>query len=360
MDTRHQQTGDHAGTAKWALALAAGLSACSEVPPPSHVVQPLPAPTASESGAPVAAPEPTPTCPDEPPISVPPTPGSPLPPLLKMHPGVMKAYRVDACYWDTLAIDAARDSYLRSLAGASPSLHALPVFPRSSEPEAKVLYERAARTCSVALNLKDAPTPADAALAQFTPVVMSLAPDLAAATAYYDAQEYQNDGFEKGKELHARLVLGFEKLGKVRDALRTALKTYEKQRPDAACAKGDAERVAQGCFEIARSVMRAFEAGGRHDPALKGKLDQLQECTTAVNALKDTVEGRPWGVAMSPSFAGFYGRASQLASSPSGAPSAEVDPRTDLAAWFVRVVESRNRALSRTMVSSTAHPAQSP
>jgi hypothetical protein len=52
----------------------------------------------------------------------------PMGPVARMDPLSMKEYRVDVCYFGTLTLKQARDSYLASLAGAEPSEKKLPNF----------------------------------------------------------------------------------------------------------------------------------------------------------------------------------------------------------------------------------------
>lgn len=303
---------------------------------------------ASSAPPPVATSTLAPTCPDEGPILVEiATESGGSQRVMKVHPAVMKAYRIDVCYWGTLDIEAARASYLRSLGGAEPSAKAIPVFPRLTTTDRLVPYERSARVCEVALSLTEPPTPVDGALSELTPLASALAKDLASAVRYYGSQEYQKDGFALGRELHSRLILGFGQLDKVRSRMTSALTTYESQRPTAVCAKDDGERAALDCVEKARVVARRLRTATSAPPGAATDLDDLARCAAAVEASAQTPAGTPWATMMSPSLKAFSDYVAQIRQSPDG--RIDVDAQVETSSRFVSVVESKFRATSRAM-----------
>lgn len=338
----------HGQSAKWGAGLlSVVLAACGAGPAaPGEPARVTPAPDGTAVPAAASAPETPPRCPDEAPI--PPAPGA-ASQMPRMHPAVTKAYRVDVCYWGTLDIEIARDSYLHSLHGAEPSEHALPVFPRLAAADRAVPYERSARACVVALSLVDPPTPVDGPLAEYAPFTLSLTKDIASAVQYYGSQEYLKDGFATGRDLHARLVRGFAQLARMRTAMSAAMDVYEKQRPASLCARDDAERTAQACFEKARAVIRRLGAGQGGVAAGKPDLDALAACAGA----RDASSGPPW-VMMFPTLQSF----SELASHAQVATDGRlgVDDRVELSTRFENVIEARYRAASRAVTLSAQPP----
>lgn len=271
---------------------------------------------------------------------------------LKLHPAMMKAYRVEVCYWGTLALEAARDSYLGSLRRDPPSASKLPVFPAERTPGARNAYEREARACAVATALREPPTPIDEALAAYAPFATELAKDIATAALYYKNEEFKQDGFAAGASLDARLLEGFSKLAVLRERLGAAMLRYEKQRPGAACAREPTERAALRCVETARSTVRALLA-----PPMPGEhpgFDESARCVETLHQLSAEHPTAPWPkilVAPLERFAGL-GREQRFQAGALGP-----DEKMSLSQAYVLIVEARQRAATRAALTRAAGPA---
>ncbi|MFO0759374.1 MAG: hypothetical protein U0359_22970 [Byssovorax sp.] len=335
-------------SARCLLALAGSFMACGgspgmpsragELPPAVEIAAEAPAPSIEEA----------PGCPNEPPELTEPRAGSRLPPLPKINPAVMKAYRVEVCYWGTLELEAARDSYLRSLHGAAPSEAAIPVFPRHPENQ-RPSYERQARACNVAVGLADPATPVDAAMADFAPFSVALAQDITRALAYYERGEHLQDGFAEGNALHARLIEGFGKLDALRGRLGAAMPIYERQRPAPSCAKEASERRTLECFATARVTLRGLLAAQPSPAGPRPSLDALERCSAAVKDLSSASPSQPWPKILAPLLEAFTRKAADARFDEEG-----LDPESKqaLAEGFVSLIEARMRATTRAMVVS--------
>lgn len=397
-----------------ALVLAtAGISGCKEDPP-----APTPEPASSAAS------------PNKGKLNM----RNPMAPLAKVDPQTMKEYRSDVCYFGTLTLKQARDSYLASLGKDEPSEKKIPSFggaaattppgaapppgmgkdgkpaapgkdapkdgakPSGKEapktaagpkdaakpgaPEAKPTsgpdaakpggedrkppfnfaarapHERNARACTVAAGLKEPAMPeVDGALAAFAPFAVELAKNIAAAQNYYMREEYKKDSFEKGKELHKKLVADFAKLDELSDKRGEAVMAWHKAHPADLATAEDGQKAALPAFEDARNLMLSL-IGKKIDPeAMKAALKKLEGSSEALKTFGTTHQSDPWPKIMSPSFDAFI-RAVKEGEAKITDKGVDPDTLLPIITTFTSLVEAKHRALSRALIAKgqTAAP----
>lgn len=188
----------------------------------------------------------------------------------KISPETMKAYRIETCYFGTMAIRLARDNYLASLGGAEPSATKLPSFGEfpnvqltptmPAEPDGASAHKTApgtadavasgkvaaapgrvpgmggmagriagrgpmidsmgnlpflrhVRSCSVAKTLKNPSAgDLDQKLEGFDTYVSELTKVMLDAQRYYGRKQFEKDDFKHGAELHKTLTNELPKL----------------------------------------------------------------------------------------------------------------------------------------------------
>ncbi|WP_438018564.1 DUF3829 domain-containing protein [Sorangium sp. So ce315] len=374
--------------------VACGAAGCKEDPPPP---QPEPASSAAANKGKANL-------------------RTPVSPIAKVDPQSMKEYRVDACYFGTLSLKQARDAYLASLGKDGPSDKKIPSFgledlakpggaaktalpakpptpttgaapagsaagPKGAlgKPDerrpinigARAPYERNARACTVALSLKEpAMADVDAALAEYAPFASDLAKTIASAANYYQREEYKKDSFAKGKELHAKLLAGFEKLDAQSDKLGLAVSAWHASHlPDLSKAD-EGQKAAITALEDARALM-VMLAGKNVDPAaVKAALQKLETSAAALKAHGTTNQTDPWPKIMAPAFDKFIGDVKaaepKLTDKGISSPSLYLPVVTS----FVSLIEGKHRSLSRSLMAKaqaekaqtagTAQPAAAP
>lgn len=382
---------------------AAGAAGCKEDPPPAK-----PEPKAADSANAKARPRP-----------------SAVAPLPKVDPASMKDYRVDVCYFGTLTLKQARDAYLASLGKDEPSEKKLPSFgtppppaapakldakdpkapdakptpgpagktdkaapakptPRETSPAGsanagkpgemprppmnfltRAPHERNARACTVAAGLKEpALADIDAALAAFAPYAVELAKNLAAAQNYYQREEYKKDSFEKGKELHKKLVADFAKLDELHDKLGAAIADHRGKTPADASKYEEGQKVAMTAFDDARAVMLGLISKKIDVEAHKAAVKKLEGSAEALKTFGTSNQADPWPKIMNPALEGFL---RTLKEAEAKITDKGIDPEVFLPVItsYTSVIESKHRALSRSLIAKGqaqpgavgAHPA---
>lgn len=357
--------------------VASGAAGCKEDPPPP---QPEPASSAAANKGKANL-------------------RTPVSPIAKVDPQSMKEYRVDACYFGTLSLRQARDAYLASLGKAEPSDKKIPSFgledlakpggaaktalpakpptpttgpgaapagsaagpkgalgrPDERRPiniGARAPYERNARACTVALSLKEPAMPdVDAALAEYAPFASDLAKNIAAAANYYQREEYKKDSFAKGKELHAKLLAGFEKLDAQSDKLGLAVSSWHASHlPDLSKAD-EGQKAAITALEDARALMVMLASKNVDPAAVKAALQKLETSAAALKAHGTTNQADPWSKIMVRSFDQFIGDVKaaepKLTDKGISSPSLYLPVVTS----FVSLIEGKHRALSRSLIA---------
>jgi hypothetical protein len=374
-----------------ALVLAtAGIAGCKEDPPP-----PKPEPASSAA-------------PNKGKLNI----RNPMAPLAKVDPQTMKEYRSDVCYFGTLTLKQARDAYLASLGKDEPSEKKIPSFgganaptplqpgapPGTAKPDAakpgstakpatsakadaskpatpgtakpddrkpfnfamRAPHERNARACTVAAGLKEPAMPeVDAALATFAPYAVELAKNIAAASNYYQREEYKKDEFQKGKELHKKLVADFEKLDELSDKLGAAILAWHKAHPPDLAAAEEGQKVAITTFEDARALMLTLIGKKIDVEAMKAALKKLDESSDALKTFGTGHQADPWPKILTPSLDAFI-RAVKDAEPKITDKGIDPDTFLPIVTTFTSLIEAKHRALSRALIAKGQTQQQRP
>ncbi|WP_438008721.1 DUF3829 domain-containing protein [Sorangium sp. So ce321] len=366
--------------------VASGAAGCKEDPPPP---QPEPASSAAANKGKASL-------------------RTPVSPIAKVDPQSMKEYRVDACYFGTLSLKQARDAYLASLGKDEPSEKKVPSFgtedqskpgdagkavlpakpPTPTTPAApkttatppaataappggsakagpakpderrpinigaRAPYERNARACTVALSLKDPAMPdVDAALSEYAPFATELAKNIAAASNYYQREEYKKDSFAKGKELHTKLLADFEKLDAHSDKLGLAVSAWHASHlPDLAKAD-EGQKAALTALEDARTLMLTLASKNLDPAAARTQLQKLETSAAALKAHGTTNQTDPWSKIMAPALDNFIRdvKAAEPKLTDKGISSPAL--YLPVVTSFVSLIEGKHRALSRSLTA---------
>ncbi len=320
-------------------------------------------------------------------------------PIPKIEPQAMKEYRLEVCYFGTLTLRQARDAYLASLGKDEPSEKKIPNFGMPSPAPAPALapglvpsaglagkpapsssakapgvahavpsgsagigrrmadlglrapHERNARACTVASGLKE-PVMADvdAALKDFAPFALELSRNIAAASVYYQREEYTKDKFEKGKELHKKLLADFGKLDELSSKLGDAINAYREKNPVDASKLDDNEKGVLQAYTDARTIMGLLVTKKIDAAAYKKSLESLDKSVGAVKELGTKNANDTWSKITMPSFEAFLkgARDAEAKLSDKGLPP---DVFLQLVNTFTAVIEAKHRALSRALIA---------
>jgi hypothetical protein len=335
---------------------------------------------------------------------------TPLAPIPKYDPLDMKLYRLDVCYFGTLTLRQARDAYLGSLGKDEPSEKKIPSFgapgmppptlaapPKGSAaavpaapkgtsvavaptagaaaaptpsvaaaptgsaaaPSRRMVdlgtrapHERNARACTLAQGLKEPAMPEiDPALAAFAPYALELARNIAAASVYYQREEYKKDNFEKGKELHKKLVADFAKLDELSEKLGGAISTWRKDHVADPSKLDEGEKLALAAYNEARGLMLSLLPKKIDTAAYKESVGRFEKSVEALKTYGTNKTDDPWPKITAPSFDAFVKAVKEA----EGKIDAEkgVAPEAYLSAVnnFTSLVEAKHRALSRALIA---------
>jgi hypothetical protein len=321
---------------------------------------------------------------------------NPSGPVTKLDPQTMKDYRFDVCYYGTLSLRQARDSYLASLGKDEPSEKKLPNFgmpitpaaapgtavasgapvatakapPVAPRPGGTVMpgerrsdfllrapHERNARACTAAVALKDpAMGDVDTAAAAFAPFAVELAKDITTAYQYYQHEEYKKDAFAKGKELDKKLREGFAKLDDLSDKLGTSLIAWRKAHPADTSKMDDGEKLSRAALDDARDAYMLVMTKKADGDAWKAALDKLDKSIDATKKYATDHTTDVWVKIMSGAFDAFEKTAKD--SKVTADKTFEPEAVLTFVSNFTGLIEARQRAISRSsMAKAQAAPA---
>jgi hypothetical protein len=343
----------------------------------------------------------------------------------KLDPQTVKNFRLDVCYFGTLTLKQARDSYFASLGKDEPSEKKVPTFgfpiktgttppggtakpsgtqaaatgsaaagskpaqpapaaasailPFAGDPHAipppasagkaspmplaerrafefnsRAPYERSARGCNAAVQLKEPQLgELEAVLGTYTSFAMALAKDITAASAYYIAEGYKEDKFAKGKDLHKKLVEGFQKLDEQHEKLGSAIAAWRKDHPSDLTKQEEGEKLALAAVEDAKDALMALIP--KKSESFDAKADKLDKSIASLKEFSSSHATDPWSKIMIGPFDVFLRSIKEAKSTPTG-----IEPESYLAVInsLTTVLESRNRAASRALV--VKHKAANP
>ncbi len=317
-------------------------------------------------------------------------------PVPKIEPQAMKDYRLEVCYFGTLTLRQARDAYFASLGKDEPGEKKIPNFGLPSTPPAGAIipkpialgassagpapsssaraaalspassaaagrrvadmglrapHERNARACTVAAGLKDPAMPdVDAALKDFAPFVLELSRNVAAASIYYQREEYAKDKFEKGKELHKKLVADFAKLDEHSDKLGTAIAAHRKDHPVDATKLEDGEKAVFEAYDNARNIVLSLVATKIDPAAYKAGIETMEKSIEGLKAIGTKNPNDTWAKISAPAFDAFLKSARDNEAKLSDKGMA-FDGFLQLVNSFTAVIEAKHRALSRALIA---------
>lgn len=357
-----------------AALLLSGTSGCKKSDPPQ--------PTAEAQTASAASPKLRPTM------------RNPMGPMPKIDPQAMKEYRLDLCYYGTLSLRQARDSYLGSLGKDEPSEKKLPSFgmpnpppatppvpgasaaaapsakapPAAAPPSAsappstrppigsrpydfalRAPHERNARACSSVVGLKEpAMGDVDAAVAAFAPFASDLAKDIVTANAYYQREEYKSDKMAKGKELHKKLLGEFAKLDELQDKLGAAMNAWHKDHPADASKQDEGEKAVIPALDNARAIVVNAVAKKPDVAVQKDNVTKLEAALTSLREFSTSHPDDVWAKIMIGPIEVFLKSAKELKL---GEKTYDAEGTLSVINNFTSVIEARQRALTRAMIA---------
>jgi hypothetical protein len=340
------------------------------------------------------------------PASAHPMPGrvntrNPMGPI-RVDPQEMKNYRIDVCYYGTLSLRQARDTYLASLGKDEPSEKKIPSFgappggtptggaapkatskpaapgtpapgapvpgppaasgPAGAQPPARpdlafrMPYERNARACTIADRLKEPPMgDVDTAMAAYAPFALELARNVTLAAQYYQREEYKKDSFAKGKELDKKLREGFAKLDEMQEKMHAAIVAWHKDHPPDASKMAEGEKPARAALDDARDVFMLVAMKKADGEGYKSALEKLEKSADALKTYAGGHQMDTWSRVMSTPIETFLKTAKESKVTPDKTFDAEAF--LTLVQNFVGLVEARQRCVSR---GAMAHPAMVP
>lgn len=328
-------------------------------------------------------------------------------PAMRLDPQFMKDVRAETCYFGTLTLKQARDSYLASLKGEEPSEKRIPSFgiqlpaipgiapsastPPSIAPKTSVSaapaaalapsasarapslapsgsasvgsptapppglpprfdfnlrapYERNAMACRAASVLKEPPMPdIDAALGEFAPYAVDLAKTISTASIYYARDDWKNDKLAQGKDLHKKLVDGFAKLDAQSEKLGAAVIAWHKAHPPDLASMDEGERAAQPALDAARALIALLAPAKKDVEAWKVAEAKLATETETFRTFGKAHEADVFCKVLLPAFDEVLKRAKEA--DPKLTPAGlEAEPFLNIVGAFVTLLEARQRA----------------
>jgi hypothetical protein len=332
---------------------------------------------------------------------------NPMGPVAKIDPQAMKDYRLDVCYFGTLSLRQARDSYLASLGKDEPSEKKIPSFgipsptgatpptasgtaaasgapkappapkasgtpsaapsaapsapgllpPPDRRPDMMVRapHERNARACTAAVALKDpAMGDVDAAVNAFAAFSVELAKDITTAHQYYVREEYKKDSFAKGKELHKKLLEEFGKLDDLQGKVGTALASFRSQHPADLSKMEEGEKTARAALDDAREVYTMVAFKRAEGDAYRAAVDKMDKSAATLKAYAEGHAADPWAKIMLQPVDSFAKTVKD--SKPNADKTFDAEPFLNLVSNFTGIIEARQRAISRSAMARPQLP----
>jgi Protein of unknown function (DUF3829) len=320
-------------------------------------------------------------------------------PIPKIDPAAMKDYRLEVCYFGTLTLRQARDAYLASLGKDEPSEKKIPNFGLPPTPTASLVppitapgtagsagptpsgsakaplppppapsgsamvgrrmadmglrapHERNARACTVAAGLKEPAMPdVDAALNAFAPFALEMSRNIATASVYYQREEFTKDKFEKGKELHKKLLADFAKLDELSDKLGAAIAAYREKNPLDVSKLEESEKSVVQAYTEARGIVNLLIAKKVDPAAYKAAVANYEKSVGTVKDIGTKNTNDTWAKISTPALEAFLKGTKDAESkvTDKGLPS---DTFLQLINSFTALIEAKHRALSRSLIA---------
>lgn len=283
----------------------------------------------------------------------------------RIDPQTLKEYRVEVCAFGSVILKQARDAYLGSVGGGVPSVAKPPVFfkqpktpaaPEAAAPKGhpvrpmqasrRMPYERHARTCTVAMNLKEpAMEGVDAAVAAFGPFAVGLGKDIATIDAYF-AGDAKKDQGAQAKTLHEKLTASFGRLDDLHGALFAAVNTWRASHPADPKDHSPGRKLGSTVYEHARALMTELISKTPDKGKLKSGWASYEASVVALQEHAKANANDPWPTIMLKALDQWQGKAKELAES---GKALTTDELFDLVPSFTQVIEARHRALAKEL-----------
>jgi Protein of unknown function (DUF3829) len=329
--------------ALWMLMTAALAAGCKEDPPPPPM----------SSARPLArTPPPMLTAPPLEPIS---PLGRREGPRLKK--ATMKRYRAEVCYFGSLGVPYARESYWSSLGSDDPTPINIPNFGTYPEHEprkpggriplaakmGRLPFEHHLRACASAKALaKGKWSELDEALETFDAVASVAARTLGDAARYYAREEHRRDDFRKGRELHQKLSDELASFEEAHAAYGVVFRKWVAGVEEFEEAKelDEGGKLSAKALSAARQVAFAFLE--KDTPAQDELEPHMADLKAALSALKSTHEADrkpPHPRLVAPKLEALIARVESTT-------KLDAESRYRLARAYAAVVDADQRALS--------------
>jgi len=190
----------------------------------------------------------------------------------------------------------------------------------------------------------------DAALKDFAPFALELSRNIAAASVYYQREEYTKDKFEKGKDLHKKLVADFAKLDELSDKLAAAISAHREKNPLDTSKMEEGEKAVAQAYSDARGVVALLVAKKIDTAAYKAAVANLDKSVGAVKEIGTKNGNDVWAKITTPALEAFL-KGSHDAESKIGDKGLPPDAFLQIVNTFTAVIEAKHRALSRALIA---------
>lgn len=190
----------------------------------------------------------------------------------------------------------------------------------------------------------------DAALKDFAPFALELSRNIAAASVYYQREEYTKDKFEKGKELHKKLVADFAKLDELSDKLGAAVLAYREKNPIDSSKMEESEKAVFTAYGEARAIIGLLVGKKVNVDAYKADVANLEKSVGVVKELGTKNANDNWAKITTPAFEAFL-KGARDAEAKLTEKALPPDTFLQLVNTFTALIEAKHRALSRSLIA---------
>ncbi len=199
----------------------------------------------------------------------------------------------------------------------------------------------------------------DEALATYAPFAVELAKDIAAATSYYQREEYKKDAFAKGKELHKKLLEEFGKLDEQQSKLAAAVDAYRKDHAPDASKTDEGEKTVNESLAASRSVVMVLAEKKVDVAGYKANVEKLEKTVESLKTFSTSHPNDMWTKMMMGPLDAFVRAAKEAKVSEKGFGSEDF---LNIVTSFTNLIEIRQRGLQKAMNtrSQTALPGAPP
>jgi len=188
----------------------------------------------------------------------------------------------------------------------------------------------------------------DTQVAAFAPFAGDLAKDIVAANGYYQREEYKKDKFAQGKELHKKLLDGFQKLDEIQDKVGSALVAWRKDHPADPAKQDPGEKEITVRLDAAKAVLLAAVAKKVDAAAYKEALGKLEASVPSLKEWSSSHADDVWAKIMVAPFEVFLKSAKEFKVAER---AFDADGLLTLINNFTSLIEARQRAISKAMVT---------